>query len=510
MQCPQCGTENRPQAKFCQKCGANLQTGTIPAPQPVAQPSVDAASQPLPEGAAQIPGPREDAEAEAVAVMAPPEATAPQVVEEQLDQDAISGQAPAGVEERIEEAVPAMLVPPTLPVAAESEKPDEEPPVQPLDAGTVLKDHYEITALLSTEEGFNLYEAHDLLRCWQCEAEITPGDRFCPECGAEAEKRATCYLREGPKAKDIEKGLVEKPREVFTENGRAYAVVDRLEAEPEAPPFPHGVRLVVGKRSDPGMVRDLDEDSILTVDLSCICESRTGPTIGFYAVADGMGGHEGGELASKLALQVLADRILNSILLPELSGDSCLVETIIYHLKEATQEANKRIFTVRREKGTEMGTTLTTALVRDSVAYVANVGDSRTYVWGQEGLKQVTTDHSVVASLIATGMAQPEELYTHPQRNVVYRSLGDKSEVEIDTFVCKLTAGDRLILCCDGLWEAIRDEGIEEIMLRESNPQIACDELVRMANLAGGEDNISVIVVKVEAMTGIEKSEHLG
>lgn len=518
MQCPQCATENRPQAKFCQKCGAKLQTDTIPLPQPVAQPPVDDAGQPLPEEAAEIPALGEEAEAETAAVTVPPKTIAPQIVEEQLEQDAVSGQAlrprsgqaPAGVEERIQEAVPVTLVPPTLPAVAEREKPDEEPPVQPLDAGTVLKDRYEIAALLSTDEGFHLYKAHDLSRCWQCGAEIPSGERFCLECGAEVERKAICYLREGLKAKDIEKGLAEKPREVFIENDRAYAVMDRLEAEPEeVPSFPHGVRLVVGKRSDPGMVRDLDEDSILTVTLSCVYESRVGPTVSLYAVADGMGGHEGGELASKLALQVLADRILNSILLPELSGDSCLEETIIYHLKEAIQEANKRILTVRKEKGTDMGTTLTMVLVRDTVAYVANVGDSRTYVWGQEGLKQVTTDHSVVASLIATGMAQPEEIYTHPERNVVYRSLGDKPEVQIDTFVCKLAAGDRLILCCDGVWEAIRDEGIEEIMLRESDPQIACDELVRMANLAGGEDNISVIVVKVEAMTEIEKPEHL-
>jgi protein phosphatase len=111
----------------------------------------------------------------------------------------------------------------------------------------------------------------------------------------------------------------------------------------------------------------------------------------------------------------------------------------------------------------------------------------------------LTTDHSVVARMIADGQAEPEEIYTHPHRSVIYRSIGDKPLVDVDTAALPLEPGDRLILCCDGLWEMIYDEGIEDVMMQESDPQLACDQLVKRANLAGGEDNISVIVVQVEA-----------
>jgi serine/threonine protein phosphatase PrpC len=102
-----------------------------------------------------------------------------------------------------------------------------------------------------------------------------------------------------------------------------------------------------------------------------------------------------------------------------------------------------------------------------------------------------------VASLVTAGVLAPEELFTHPDRSVIYRSIGAKPTVEVDTFEEPLVPGDTLLLCCDGLWEAIRDEGIEEVLLSYPDPQAACDEMIRRANLAGGEDNISVIVVKV-------------
>jgi serine/threonine protein phosphatase PrpC len=126
------------------------------------------------------------------------------------------------------------------------------------------------------------------------------------------------------------------------------------------------------------------------------------------------------------------------------------------------------------------------------------VGDSRAYRWNEQGLEQLTTDHSVVASMIANGQAAPEDIYSHPHRSIIYRSIGDKPSVEIETRILPLAAGDRLLVCSDGLWEMVRDEGIADVMLQEADPQAACDLLVKHANLAGGEDNISVIVVAVE------------
>ena len=149
-----------------------------------------------------------------------------------------------------------------------------------------------------------------------------------------------------------------------------------------------------------------------------------------------------------------------------------------------------------------MGTTLTAAFVRDDRLFLAHVGDCRAYRWNADGLEQLTTDHSVVASMIASGQAAPEEIYTHPHRSVIYRCIGDKPLVEVDTDVLPLAPGDRLVLCCDGLWEMIRNEGIEDVLMQEADPQRACDLMVQRANAAGGDDNISVIVVQVERVSG--------
>jgi serine/threonine protein phosphatase PrpC len=107
-------------------------------------------------------------------------------------------------------------------------------------------------------------------------------------------------------------------------------------------------------------------------------------------------------------------------------------------------------------------------------------------------------DHSLVASLVTAGVIQPEEIYTHPERNVVYRSIGTNAAVDADIFAEPLAPGDTLVVCCDGLWEALRDGGIEDVLLAQPDPQAASIELVRQANRAGGEDNISVIVVKAQ------------
>ena len=151
----------------------------------------------------------------------------------------------------------------------------------------------------------------------------------------------------------------------------------------------------------------------------------------------------------------------------------------------------------RQKRDNDMGTTVTVALVIDWALYLAHVGDCRAYRWGQDGLQQLTTDHSIVAGMVAAGTIEPEEIYTHPQRSVIYRSIGDRPAVEVDLSTLSLYPDDRLVLCCDGLWEMIRNEGIEDVLLRESDPQTACEIMVEQANRAGGSDNISVIIVQL-------------
>jgi serine/threonine protein phosphatase PrpC len=149
------------------------------------------------------------------------------------------------------------------------------------------------------------------------------------------------------------------------------------------------------------------------------------------------------------------------------------------------------------DRAHDAGSTVTMAVLRGWTAYVANVGDSRTYLLRDGRLQQITTDHSLVAGLVAAGKIQPEEIYSHPQRNVIYRSLGSDPQVEVDITRQPLQPGDRLLLCSDGLWEMVRDPQIKALL--EGAPDVweACDQLVHTANQNGGQDNITAVVVRV-------------
>jgi serine/threonine protein phosphatase PrpC len=162
---------------------------------------------------------------------------------------------------------------------------------------------------------------------------------------------------------------------------------------------------------------------------------------------------------------------------------------------ERANEVVRGIARAKPAEAADTGSTVTMAVIQGSMACVANVGDSRTYLYRAGQLTPITRDHSVVASLAAAGMIGPEEIYTHPQRNLIYRSLGNKPEVEVDIFRQALQPGDRLLLCSDGLWEMVRDPQMAEIMGKAPSPQAACQQLIEAANANGGEDNIAAVVV---------------
>ena len=145
----------------------------------------------------------------------------------------------------------------------------------------------------------------------------------------------------------------------------------------------------------------------------------------------------------------------------------------------------------------DAGSTLVAALVYGETAYVVNVGDSRAYVCDDDGLRRITSDHSLVEQLVAGGLIQPDEVYTHPQGNQIFRSLGDDPDIQVDLFVQKLRPGMQLLLCSDGLWEMVRDPRIEELLRAGTDPQTTCDALIDAANEGGGEDNISAVVVAI-------------
>ncbi len=144
-----------------------------------------------------------------------------------------------------------------------------------------------------------------------------------------------------------------------------------------------------------------------------------------------------------------------------------------------------------------MGSTLTGYMIAGEHAYIVNVGDSRTYMVRGGQIYQLTTDHSLVGQLVAGGLIEPDDVYTHPQRSQIFRSLGDKPNVQIDIFKQQLLPGDILISCSDGLWEMVRNPQIESILNSAPDPQTACTQLIDVANANGGEDNVSAVIVFV-------------
>jgi serine/threonine protein phosphatase PrpC len=254
--------------------------------------------------------------------------------------------------------------------------------------------------------------------------------------------------------------------------------------------------LMVGTRSDPGIKRKHkpNEDSLFAMQGSRTHNSEQ-QEFGLFVVADGMGGHANGQDASRQAIQTMINYMLPRISSSEPMDDDAFTNL----LGEGVQHANQAVHQRNMEARADMGTTMTTSLIVGSTAYVANVGDSRTYLYREgHGLSRVTNDHSVVASLVEAGIIQPDDIYTHPKRNQIYRSLGEKAIVEVDTFKVDLQPGDILLLCSDGLWDMVRDPKIQQVLASYPNdPNKTGQELIKAAWEGGGEDNVSVIVVQV-------------
>lgn len=237
-----------------------------------------------------------------------------------------------------------------------------------------------------------------------------------------------------------------------------------------------------------------NEDSVLTLRGTCNVAEKLQP-FELHIVADGMGGHANGRLASHLAIRSMLETVVPGLV----SCTSIESEGIIDILIDGVHWANQVIYQYGREQQTDLGTTITAVLLLSEIAYIVNVGDSRTYVYRPgAGLTQITRDHSLVARLVETGAISPNEIYTHPDRNKVYRGLGDKMDVTVDWFVLPVQAGDLLLLCSDGLWEMVRDPQIAEILQTYTNsPALASNTLLRAALQAGGSDNVGLLVVKV-------------
>lgn len=250
-------------------------------------------------------------------------------------------------------------------------------------------------------------------------------------------------------------------------------------------------RLNVGWATDGGKVRSHNEDTALVLTAAHDGNERHS-TFGLFVLADGMGGHQSGEVASSLAARVAAHHILQKSYLPSLvsrehDADQPAINEI---LEDAVQASNKAV----AEQVPGGGTTLTCALVLGLQAYLAHVGDSRAYALNDEGLKQITADHSLVDRLIELGKLAPDEATAHPQKNVLYRAIGQSDVLKVDTYRRQVPPGEHLLLCSDGLWDMVSEAEMVDIIANTSSPQAACEALIDAANQAGGRDNVTVIL----------------
>ncbi len=405
------------------------------------------------------------------------------------------------------------------PIAETAETTEAEQPAAPeasasfaaLAAGTTVAGRYEISGVVSEGETENVYQVVDrqgYQRCWNCgSTQNAEGDEFCIDCGAELLNIPYLMHEYSSAQGQQEEAAVLQGAIVntFVDNGRTYAI-EQPQAEQNA--FPTGVHLLAATDSDAGTVRrsEPNEDSTLALLLERVHESISTP-VGVFIVADGLGGHDNGQLASRVAINVIAERVVRELLAGPLASEKAGGESAkpvildedaaVTLLHNAVADANDVLVEMNQRDKTDMGSTLTGFMVVGDTAYIVNVGDSRTYMVRGGTIYQLTTDHSLVGQLVSAGLIQPEDVYTHPQRSQIFRSLGDKHNVQIDIFKQQLHPGDILLACCDGLWEMVRNPQIESILTQASNPQAACNELIAAANANGGEDNVSAVVVFV-------------
>ena len=354
------------------------------------------------------------------------------------------------------------------------------------------------------------------LVCPYCHKTVERTDGMCPSCGTPLNPSAS-----GLRMKRMQTDALPPVQESFSPSAASIADQPTVQILPPPPPTEpvtvvaseektvkragsvntveiqqrRNLSVAAGTRSDPGLKRKHkpNEDSLFAAQGSLKHQAQP-QQFGLFVVADGMGGHANGQDASRLAIQTIIDFIL-----PKLTnGTSFNDEGFQQLLGDGVQAANQAVHQRNMTSGADMGTTMTGTLVIGSTAYVANVGDSRTYLYrvGQ-GLTKGDYRSLCVASLVEAGIIKPDDIYTHPKRNQIYRSLGEKPVVEVDTFKVDLQPGDKLLLCSDGLWDMVRDPLIQQVISQPvKDPNKIGQDLIQSALEGGGEDNVSVIVVQ--------------
>ena len=253
-------------------------------------------------------------------------------------------------------------------------------------------------------------------------------------------------------------------------------------------------RFTVGLVNSIGLQRDHNEDALFAMTTYLISDNSSLP-FGLYILADGMGGHLHGEKASEVAIHAMASGVLTKVLpsIQDGSGGNP-ADTVQDIMKEGVQAAHQAII----EGAPGGGSTLTGVLLLQDQMTIAHVGDSRAYASDTQGnVNLLTTDHSLVKRLVDLGQITTDEAAIHPQRNVLYRALGQAEMVDPDLISTPIPNSGYLVLCSDGLWGVVPEDEMANIISSANSPQEASQTLLEAANLAGGPDNISVIVIEI-------------
>ncbi|KAB8143031.1 SpoIIE family protein phosphatase [Chloroflexia bacterium SDU3-3] len=265
-------------------------------------------------------------------------------------------------------------------------------------------------------------------------------------------------------------------------------------AAPAAPFEPSAHGLAFSAQRDIGQIRSINQDSVFGM-IATVPRASGDVPIGIFIVADGMGGHDGGEIASRMAISTAANSLIADLIIPAL--DEAMTDSIQSMLTKALQEANRAIWNAAQTNGTDMGTTCTAALLIGHTVYIGHIGDSRAYLVTPDRMKQLTSDHSAVGRLIELGQLSPEDSREHPMRSHLYRTVGQSPEVAVDYDYFQTGEASHLLLCSDGLWSMLDDPELHRLISSTIWPADACRALIAHANAAGGEDNISAIVVSL-------------
>lgn len=569
MVCIQCGATLRPQARFCNVCGAVQTPATTEAETETDGQAVDSAGKQkrpprIPRHRDNEADAQEDAasaEAEqgssdvATAIAEPEQEQEPEPAsdaevepeqEPAIDEGETLPETPTALEvpdmPTLEQPVLAPI-PPAPPMAPMSAMPQAEPldeplppydldetpenpsqPVAPtptdglpwpLPPSIIVGGRYRVEELVrssQTDHGpENVYRARDLQayeQCWSCGAHhdiATALDPYCDQCGADMLGREFVLverLTSDAETLPVADTEADDETRIFIQGLRTYRVAPKAVG---AIHFPTGVHISAYVTADHGRTRhgEANEDSTALLVFDAIYNSRHDPhALGI--VADGLGGHDSGQEASKLVVRAMLEALVPALVQSAApSDDTNDEESLIVDgeslLRDAAHAANVALCAANDEQQADMGSTLVAALIAGDTAWIANMGDSRGYVYDDHGLRRVTKDHSLVEQLIDAGMIQPEERYTHPQRNQILKSLGAETRLEADIFPQELRPGMRILLCSDGVWEMVRDDELARILRETTGTAEACERIVRAANENGGEDNISVVLLDASA-----------